>query len=130
MKHVRFSDVLLEDVNVDGAKNAKIRWLISNKDGAERFSMRMFEVAPEGNTPYHIHDFEHEIFVLDGQGMLVTENGESPMKPWDVIYVDPNLMHQFKNTGDKPLIFLCSIPNEVKKVPKRNPFGGGKINNC
>lgn len=130
MKHIKFSDVPLEEVNVEGANNANIRWLISDKDGAQRFSMRMFEVAPGGNTPYHVHNFEHEVFVLDGQGMLVSEDGESPMSPWDVIFVDPNIMHQFKNTGDKPLIFLCSIPNEVKKVPKRNPFGGGKVNNC
>ncbi len=130
MKHVKFDQVPLEDVNVEGAKGAKIRWLIGEKDGAERFSMRMFEVEVGGNTPYHIHAFEHEIFVLDGAGMLVTENGESAMNPWDVIYVDPNIMHQFKNVGDKPLLFLCSIPNELKKIPKRNPFGGGKVNNC
>lgn len=130
MKHVNFQEIPLEDVLVEGANGAKIRWLVGEKDGAPNFAMRMFEVAPGGNTPYHLHPFEHEIFVLDGSGKLVTENGESPMNPWDVIFVDPDLKHQFVNVGDKPLIFLCSIPNEVKKVPKRNPFGGGKVNNC
>ena len=39
-----YKDVALEDVNVEGAKNTKIRWLISQKDDAPTFSTRMFEV--------------------------------------------------------------------------------------
>jgi len=130
MKHVNYSEVELEDVNIEGAVGAKIRWLISQKDEAPNFAMRMFEIATDGNTPYHTHAYEHEVFVLSGAGKVVTEKGATAMNTWDVIYIPPNLQHQFVNIGDKPLVFLCLIPNEVKKKVTTNPFAGGKANNC
>ena len=130
MKHVSYKEVPLEDVTVDGAKGTKIRWLVGEKDGAPRFAKRMFEIEVGGHTPYHTHDFEHLVFVLDGLGELVTENGKTQMNPWDAIYVDPGMKHNFVNIGDKPLIFLCSIPHEVKKEVKKNPFATGVANNC
>jgi len=130
MKHVNFKEVELEEVNMEGAVGANIRWLISQKDGALNFAMRMFEIAVNGNTPYHTHNYEHEIFVLSGEGKVVTAEGAKAMNTWDIIFVPPNIDHQFVNTSDKPLIFLCLIPNEVKKVPSKNPFASGKANNC
>ena len=130
MKHINYKESALEEVQVEGAKGAKIRWLIGEKDGAPHFAKRMFEIEVGGHTPYHFHDFEHLVFVLDGLGELVTENGKTQMNPWDAIYVDPGMKHNFVNIGDKPLIFLCSIPHEVKKEVKKNPFATGKANNC
>jgi len=130
MKHVKHTEVKLEDVNVEGAKGARLRWLISEKDSAPNFAMRMFEVEVDGHTPYHTHSFEHEVFVLSGAGKIVTKEGSKAMNPWDVIYVPPMDEHQFVNIGDTPLVFLCIIPNEVKKVAPKNPFATGKANNC
>ena len=130
MKHLDYKDVTLEPVNVDGAKGAKIRWLVGAKDHAPNFAMRMFEVEAEGHTPYHTHSFEHEVFVLSGDGILKTKENEKPMKPWDVIYVDPNMEHQFINVGAEPLIFLCCVPLENTPAPKRNPFSSGKADGC
>ena len=37
--------------------------------------MRIFEVEPEGYTPRHAHDWEHEILVHSGSGqVLVARN--------------------------------------------------------
>jgi len=130
MKHVNFKEVELEEVNMEGAVGANIRWLISQKDGAPHFAMRMFEIAVNGNTPYHTHNYEHEVFVLSGAGKVVTEENTKAMNAWDVIFVPPNINHQFVNIGDQPLVFLCLIPNEVKKAPSKNPFASGKANNC
>ena len=40
MKHVNYSDVELEEAKMDGIKDVSIRWLISEKDGAQNFAMR------------------------------------------------------------------------------------------
>ncbi len=130
MKIQHFTDAPLEEVNVEGATKTKIRWLISQKDRAPNFAMRMFEVEPNGHTPFHQHDWEHEAFVLQGKGALVTENGEREFQQWDVIFVDPNLKHQFKNTGDSMMRFLCAIPHKNKKESSQNPLGGKEVNNC
>jgi len=133
MKLENYKDVQLEDVNVEGAKGTKIRWLISQKDNAPNFAMRMFEVEPHGNTPFHFHSWEHEVFCLEGEGKLVTEWGERPFKSGDAIFVDPNEKHQFKNSGDSVLKFLCVIPNDKPKAQEKksiNPFATGVANNC
>ena len=46
MKLKHYTEVELEDVTMEGAEGAKIRWLISEKDGAPNFATRLFEVAP------------------------------------------------------------------------------------
>jgi quercetin dioxygenase-like cupin family protein len=131
MKLMNAYDVELEPVQAEGAVGAKIRWLIAQKDGAPNFALRLFEVDPEGQTPYHEHDWEHEIFCLSGSGMLLTERGDLPFGTDDIIYVDPNMKHAFKNVGKDTLKFLCIIPHE-QPVPKKkiNPFASETANNC
>jgi len=131
MKLSHFDEVELEPVYAEGSDKVKIRWLIAQKDGAPNFAMRMFEVEPGGYTPYHKHDWEHEIWCVEGKGSFVTERGEMAFSAQDFIYVDPGLMHQFRNAGDSTLKFLCLIPHEepVKKKTL-NPFAAGKANNC
>ena len=93
-----------------GAKGARIRILIGPEDGAERFHMRQFELEPGGCTPHHQHDYEHEVLILKGSGIAKGEQGERPFKAGDVIFVAPNELHQFSNTGKETCEFICLIP--------------------
>ena len=133
MKHAHYTGIPLEEVNMEGARKTRIRWLIAEKDGAPNFAMRMFEIEPGGFTPYHAHEWEHENFIVEGEGYLTTEDGEIPFKKGDVLYVEPHLKHNYVNTGDSVLKFLCLIPHDnPKKQEKKtiNPFAGGVANNC
>lgn len=95
---------------MNGAKGARMRMLIGPEDGAANFHMRHFEVEVGGCTPHHQHPYEHEILVLKGTGIAVSEQGDRPFKPHDVIFVPANEMHQFRNTGSEPCEFICLIP--------------------
>jgi quercetin dioxygenase-like cupin family protein len=110
MKHVHCSEVELETPQEQGIKDVMVRWLISKKDGAENFAMRLFEIQPGGYTPLHQHDWEHEVFILEGQGVTRNKNTEEPFDQHDVFFVLPLEWHQFVNTGKEPLKFLCLIP--------------------
>jgi quercetin dioxygenase-like cupin family protein len=98
------------DVHMEGATGVTMRMLVGPEDGAANFHMRHFEVAAGGHTPHHQHDYEHEILVLGGQGIARSEQGDRPIAPGDVLYVPPNELHQFVNTGPAPLAFICLIP--------------------
>ncbi len=76
----------------------------------ENYAMRMFEMEPGGYSPYHNHSWEHEVFILDGTGIVVGEKEERPFRSQDVIFVLPNEKHQFRNNGKKIVRFLCLIP--------------------
>lgn len=107
-------DVRQDDVDAEGAAGVKIRWILTKDDGAPNFAMREFELAPGGHTPFHAHSWEHEVYVLAGQGVVVGEEGEFPLEPGTVVLVPPNEKHNFKNTGAGPLRFLCLVPHGPK----------------
>lgn len=110
MKVESSRNITKHPVEVDGAKDAEMRLLISKADGAENFAMRMFELQPGGHTPLHSHAHEHEVFVVEGDGVFVYEGREYEFGPDYVIFAPPNREHQFKNTGDSVLRMLCLIP--------------------
>ena len=110
MKHIHYTDVKLEEPAERGVKDAKLRWLISKKDGAEHFAMRLFEIQPGGYTPLHQHDWEHEVFILEGSGVTRDKNKEEPFNQGDVFFVPSMEWHQFVNTDKETLKFLCLIP--------------------
>ena len=94
----------------EGASKLKVRWLITKDIGAPNFAMRLFEMEPEGYSPLHTHDWEHEVFILEGEGTVFGKEGEKKFKPGDAVFVPPNEKHQFRNTGNKLLKFLCLVP--------------------
>lgn len=112
MKHIHHSEVRLEVPKEQGVKDVMVRWLISKKDGAENFAMRLFEIKSDGYTPLHQHDWEHEVFILEGNGITRNKNSEKSFNSGDVLFIPPMEWHQFVNTGDKTLKFLCLIPNK------------------
>jgi len=109
-KAVHYKEVPKEEVGEKGAKGIQVRWLISRKDGAENFAMRYFEVEPDGYTPRHTHDWEHEVFVLSGEGIVFCRGKEWKISPGYVVFIPPGEEHYFKNTGKEKMVFLCLIP--------------------
>ena len=103
-------NVEAKTIDLDGVKDAKIRVLIADEQGAPNFHMREMIVAPGGYTPRHIHEWEHECYIISGEGMMETPEGPKPVKAGDFVFVAPNDDHQFQNTGDEELKFLCLIP--------------------
>jgi quercetin dioxygenase-like cupin family protein len=109
-----YKDVRQDDVTHEGAAGVKIRWLLADRDGAPHFAMREFELAPGGHTPYHAHEWEHEIFVLEGEGAVAGEDGEITLTAGAFALVPAGEKHNFKNAGAGPFRFLCLVPRGAK----------------
>ncbi|MFH1268947.1 MAG: cupin domain-containing protein [Planctomycetota bacterium] len=116
MKVVHYEQVESTPVETEGAAGCHIRCLIGEPDGAPSFSMRQFEVSPGGYTPKHSHAHEHEVFVLEGSGVVVEGDLEHRLAPGTVVLVPPKTLHQFRNTGPGPLKFLCLIPHPLRDM--------------
>ncbi len=97
-------------VQMEGATGVRMRMLIGPAEKADNFHMRHFEVQPAGCTPHHAHDFEHEVLILKGEGIVKSTEGDRPIKAGDVVWVPPDEKHQFQNAGNQPLEFICLIP--------------------
>jgi quercetin dioxygenase-like cupin family protein len=94
------------------AEGVTMRVVIGPDQGAPFFTMRVFEVQPGYSTPYHSHWWEHEVFVLSGQGLVKTEQGELRVGHGSTVLVPGGEMHQFQNAGDDVLRFICLIPQD------------------
>ena len=116
MKVVHCEQIEALPVQMEGAANCRMCCLIGPEDAAPSFSMRFFELAGGGHTPKHSHAHEHEIFVLEGAGTVLEGNREHPLRSGTAVFVAPNELHQFRNTGAGPLKFLCFIPHPLRGV--------------
>jgi quercetin dioxygenase-like cupin family protein len=111
IKHAE--EVPQTEVAMEGAAGCRVRWLVGEGDRAPNFAMREFELEPGGHTPHHFHPYEHEIYVLEGEGCIVDGAFERPLRAGDVVLVAPDDVHQFRNTGGTPFKMLCLIPNSA-----------------
>jgi quercetin dioxygenase-like cupin family protein len=109
MKVMHYTDVEEERFSSEAASDVTIRWLISERDGAKNFFMRRIEV--KGWTPHHSHPYEHEVYVLSGEGVLEGGGREHHLAPGVFCWVPADETHQFRKTGKDPLCFLCLIPS-------------------
>jgi quercetin dioxygenase-like cupin family protein len=116
MKVTNLEQIDRQVVQMEGSRGCHVRWLVGERDGAPNFAMRQFEVAPGGYTPHHSHPYEHEVYVLEGQGVVLDGALERPLRAGDVVYVAPGDVHQFRNVGDSPLKFLCLVPHSASKL--------------
>lgn len=113
MRIAHYTDTKAEKAD-EGASKVKVRWVISKEMGAPNFAMRVFEVEPGGYSPLHAHKWEHEVFILEGDGIVVSEDGEKRFKPGDAVFVAPNEKHQFRNDSQRPVKFICIVPHAKK----------------
>jgi len=105
-----YNEVESISVEMEGARSVSKRVLAGPEEDAPNFVMRLFELKPGGRTPNHVHDWEHEVFVLDGEGYAESAKGSRDLAPGTAVYVAPGEPHGFVNTGDSVLRFICVVP--------------------
>jgi len=114
MNIINYRNVKAEDAE-EGASGLRVRWLITKETGAENFAMRLFEMDPQGHSPLHSHRWEHEVFILEGEGIVSGREQERKFRPGDVIFISPYEKHQFKNDGEETVRFLCLVPIQAAR---------------
>jgi len=86
------------------------REVVCADKGAPNFCMRVFDIEPGSSTPSHEHSWEHEVYVLAGKGVAVSEKGKTPIAKDSCVFVPPNEHHCFINNGSEILRMICVIP--------------------
>ena len=68
MLKTRLDPTNANPVDMDGVEGVSMRVLLGREHGMPNFSMRHFVVEPNGHTPHHSHDYEHQVVVMAGEG--------------------------------------------------------------
>lgn len=116
MKVTNLDKIEKVKVSMEGVQGAFKQVPISKDDGAPVFSFRVFTLEANGHTPYHQHPFEHVNYVIEGNGVIVKENGEEvEIKKGDFALIDPDEKHQYRNTSaQEPFVIICAVPREYE----------------
>ena len=102
---------------VNAAPGVTMRVVAGPAEKAPTFVMRVFEIEPGNGTPHHAHPWEHEMFVVKGQGILKSGNTETPLNEGNAIMVLPDEQHGIFNTGKDLLTVICVVPLVDGKMP-------------
>jgi quercetin dioxygenase-like cupin family protein len=91
MRIKKYPDVEATYFDKPDIKGVAARVVIGKNDGAHNFCMRIFDISPGGNTPKHVHDWEHEMFVHAGEGEIYGNGQWHPVKSGNVLFIPGDL---------------------------------------
>jgi len=89
--------------------------IVSGAMGARNASVRTVEIpvarpGEELRGPHVHHGFEECIYVLAGEGRILTSTGAHPLRAGDTVLVPAEEPHVTRNTGSSPLKLVCFFP--------------------
>ena len=96
-------------------QNVMKQVLVGPEQGWQGWVMRLFTIQGEGYTPRHAHPWPHINYIVSGSGTLLLDGQIHELKPGSVAYVPDNLEHQFQNSREEDLVFICIVPEEGDK---------------
>ena len=109
-----WAHVVCEELHEEGLESVYKSVLIGEKENAPNFIMRYFQVGAQGHSRLERHPQEHEIIILHGKGVVQIGEENYEIKPFDVVFIEGNELHQFRNPFQENLGFICIIPNSSK----------------
>ena len=81
--------------------------LVSPSTGASAFINGITEFGPGAAIPFHSHNCEESVMLLEGDAMLDIEGQEIRLKALDTTWISPNVSHRFRNLSDtRPMKIL------------------------
>lgn len=105
-------DLIADAINHPDAKNAGMKVPIGPEQGWADHVLRIVELGAEGHSPHHSHDWPHINYIIEGEGVVHMNGEEHPVTAGGYAYIPANVVHQFRNTGEGALRFICIVPKE------------------
>jgi len=113
-----------QGIKIERYKSSGVDWsdivrqtLIGDYGGSTKFHLRYFEIAPNGHSSFEMHNHEHVVIGIRGNGICVVGDKRYRIGFLDTLYIEPNAPHQLRNPYTKPFGFFC-IVNAKRDRPK------------
>jgi quercetin dioxygenase-like cupin family protein len=90
----------------DGINAAR---LINLDDNPPTCTLSYSQIEPGNTSSHHIHEWEHEVYIIEGTGTLFCDGKEYPVKAGDAMFIPPNVDHYTLNNGGNGNIHRIEI---------------------
>ncbi len=88
----------------DRGGGARTTPLVSPTLGANGFINGITEFSAGVAIPFHSHNCEESVMLLEGDAVLDIEGEEHVLGPFDTTWIPPNVPHRFRNlSSEKPM---------------------------
>ena len=74
--------------------------LVGPSLGASAFINGITSFGPGSAIPFHSHNCEESVMLLEGEAMLDIDGEEIRLQPLDTTWIPPNVSHRFRNLSD------------------------------
>ena len=100
--------------------------LISLDDNPATCTMTYSVIEPGKTSSHHIHPWEHEVYILEGSGVLVCDGKEYPVKEGDGMFIPGNVDHYTLNNQSSGVIRRIEINPLIASQSSAGRNEGGK----
>jgi quercetin dioxygenase-like cupin family protein len=94
--------------------------LVGPSCGAESFINGITSFAPGTKIPFHSHNCEESVMLLEGDAMLDIEGQASvQLQALDTTWLPPNLSHRFRNLSDTApmkILWIYARPDATRTL--------------
>jgi quercetin dioxygenase-like cupin family protein len=90
----------------------RVRNFIANKELGTVSDIHENVISPGVTVPWHFHETEEVIVVLEGNGECRSEQGTEAYSAGDVIILPARMKHSLHNSGDAVIRQICVFPDD------------------
>lgn len=81
--------------------------LLASEDHGKQMRINFVRFSPGGRTRWHRHPFEQALIVVEGRGIVATEETENVVEPGDVVLVALNEKHWHGGTQETGMAHIA-----------------------
>jgi mannose-6-phosphate isomerase-like protein (cupin superfamily) len=74
--------------------------------GARGIEIWRQSIAPQAETPVHLHDCEEVVVVLQGSGRVIMDGKNIDFAANSTLIIPPDTLHQIINTGSEEMLVI------------------------
>ena len=104
---IRRADIPFRPVGGDGAAGLSLARLHRPADNA--FTFQVARIEPGGVSRRHAHPWEQVNLVINGSGIVDTDDAQITIGPGDCAIFPGNISHAISCTGDEPLVLVAAL---------------------
>jgi quercetin dioxygenase-like cupin family protein len=93
----------------DRGGGARTTPLVNPSIGAKGFINGITEFAAGTAIPFHSHNCEESVMLLEGDAILDINGAEYVLKAFDTTWIPPNVPHRFRNVSDTKIMKILWI---------------------
>ena len=93
--------------------------LVGPRVGTKSFINGITEFGPGAAIPFHSHNCEESVMLLEGHAYLDIEGEVHELKPLDTTYIPPNVPHRFRNmssTEGMKILWIYASVNATRTL--------------